>query len=101
MISSSHPNPREEAKRRVRAKVAAEKALPASERIANALHATHTNADAQALIAEFRAEVAQAVREGAAGIVRSYAPRNPTDDEGKAVAHALNLAANAVERGHR
>lgn len=48
---------REAAKARVRAKVAAEKALPASERIANMLHATHTHADAQDLLAAFRAEV--------------------------------------------
>ncbi|PBC72318.1 MULTISPECIES: hypothetical protein [unclassified Streptomyces] len=52
---------REAAKARVRAKVAAEKALPASERIANMLHATHTHAEAQALLDEVRAE---ARREG-------------------------------------
>lgn len=92
---------RDEAKRRVRAKTDAQKGLPASEYIYNLLYATRTHAEAQAMIAEVRADAAKAVREGAAGIVRSYAPHNPSDDEGKAVAHALNLAADAVERGHR
>ncbi|MEV7466176.1 hypothetical protein AB0O20_06625 [Streptomyces kronopolitis] len=54
---------KEVVKARVRAKVAAEKALPASERIANILHATHTHAEAQALLNEVRAEV---LREAAA-----------------------------------
>lgn len=42
---------------RLRAEVTAERALPASERLANMLHATHTTADAKALLDEFRAEV--------------------------------------------
>lgn len=57
---------KEAAKARVRAKVAAEKAMPASERIANTLHATHTHADAQALLDELRAEArSEALREAA------------------------------------
>jgi hypothetical protein len=48
---------RDEIKARLRAKVEAEKALPASERIANVLHATHSTADAQTLLARFRAEI--------------------------------------------
>lgn len=49
---------RDEVKARVRAKVEAERALPASERIANVLHATHTHADAQTLLDRFRSEIA-------------------------------------------
>lgn len=98
MIAS---NDRAEAKRRFREKVAAQKALPASERIANTLHATNSHADARALLDEFRAEVARNVREGSAGIVRSFIPDHPADDEQKAVAYALTLAADAIERGRR
>ncbi|MFD5910311.1 hypothetical protein ACFWHL_16490 [Streptomyces massasporeus] len=50
------------AKARVRAKVAAIKALPAAERIANTLHATHTTVEAEQLIAEMRAETERQVR---------------------------------------
>ncbi|MEW9521859.1 hypothetical protein [Streptomyces tubercidicus] len=64
---------REAAKARVRAKVAAEKALPASERIANMLHATHTHADAQALLAAFRAEVLREAAEVAESL-RQFEP---------------------------
>jgi hypothetical protein len=54
---------REEIKARIRAKVEAEKALPASEQIANTLHAVRTTAEAQQLLNAFRAEV---LREAAA-----------------------------------
>lgn len=37
----------------------------------------------------------------AAKIVRTFAPSSPGDTEEEAVAYALGLAANAVERGHR
>ncbi len=63
---------REAAKARVRAKIAAEKALPASERIANVLNATHTHAEAQALLDEVRAEArAEVLREAAEVAVRA------------------------------
>lgn len=48
---------REAAKARVRAKIAADKARPASEQLMNLLHATRTTADSQALLDAFRAEV--------------------------------------------
>jgi parvulin-like peptidyl-prolyl isomerase len=53
---------REEIKDRVRAKVAAEKALPASEQIANTLHAVRSTPEAQRLLAELRAEIEREVR---------------------------------------
>jgi hypothetical protein len=58
---------REDVKARVQAKVEAARALPASERIANTLHATHTTREAEQLLAEFRAE---AVAERDAEIMR-------------------------------
>lgn len=36
-----------------------------------------------------------------AAIVRTFAPRDPQGEADEAIAFALNLAANAVERGHR
>lgn len=47
---------RDEVKARVRAMIAAQEALPAAERIANTLHATHTHAEAEQLLAEVRAD---------------------------------------------
>lgn len=55
---------RDEAVARVRAQVAAEKALPASEWLANRLHATTTHSDARARLDGFAAEVrAETLRE--------------------------------------
>lgn len=54
-MSRVSPN-REAAKERVRAKVAAEKALPARERLMNMLHAVRTHAESVALLDEFVAE---------------------------------------------
>jgi hypothetical protein len=54
-------------------------------------------ATASALLAERDSDLRSAL----ADLVRSFIPKCPQDDEGKAVAYALNLAANAVERGRR
>jgi hypothetical protein len=48
---------RDQVKAQVYAKIEAEKALPASEQIANMLHVVRTTADAQELLNRFRAEV--------------------------------------------
>lgn len=45
-------------------------------------------------------EVSTKTRDADAEIIRSFIPKG-TDDESKAVAYALTLAANAVERGRR
>ena len=88
-MSSSSQNPaglsaRDEVKTRVRAKVAAEQALPASERIANTLHATHTTADAQALLAELRAEVEREVRWSIAADFQTFGRRQDSLSWGEA-----------------
>jgi hypothetical protein len=75
---------REEVKARVRAKVEAEKALPAGERIANVLHATHTNADAQALLNRFRAEVERKVRAEIAADFEQFGKRQDSLSWGEA-----------------
>ncbi|GHH87930.1 hypothetical protein [Streptomyces capitiformicae] len=62
MPTSSTTPDREAAKARVRAKLEAERALPASEQITNTLHATRTTAEAQALIAQLRAEIERDIR---------------------------------------
>lgn len=54
---ASNGDARAEAKRRVRAKLAAYNAMPAAERVANILHATHTHAAAETLLNEICAEV--------------------------------------------
>ncbi|MFF7631391.1 hypothetical protein [Streptomyces cyaneofuscatus] len=48
---------RDDVKARIRAKVAAERALPASEQLMNMLHAVRTTDDSRALLDAFRAEV--------------------------------------------
>jgi len=53
--AASTANDKAAAKERVRAKVEAVRALPAAERIAYTLHATHTTAEAEQLLAEVRA----------------------------------------------
>jgi hypothetical protein len=68
---------RDEVKARVRAKVEAEKALPASERIANVLHATHSTNEAQQLLELFRAEVRDEI---VADIHRAELPKFPAGE---------------------
>ena len=56
---------------------------------------------------DLHAKVAQLIRfrredrSEAARLVRSFVPKRPDDAEARAVAHALELAAKAVQRGRR
>lgn len=88
-MSSVSQNPerasaRENVKARVRAKVEAARALPASEQIANTLHATRTTAEAQALIDQLRAEVERNVRWQIAEDFKTYGQRRDTLSWGEA-----------------
>jgi len=93
-VSSSSQNPRpmpkptapsrEEIKARVRAKVEAEKALPASEQIANTLHAVRTTPEALRLLDAFRAEIEREVRWRIAKDFEQFGKRQDTLGWGEA-----------------
>lgn len=51
--------------------------------------------------AEVRAETQRTQRVELAAVVRSLIPRDTSDETDAAIAYALTLAADAVERGHR
>lgn len=52
----TNPAARQLAKQRLRAAASAERSLPASERLANTLRATHSTPDVNAILAQLRAE---------------------------------------------
>jgi hypothetical protein len=105
-VSSSSQNPRpapkptglgrDEAKARVLAKIEAERALPASKRIANMLHAVHTTADAQEVLNRFRAEV---LREAEGIAVEIFDAANERGD--RAAANIAEQIADRLEREAR
>lgn len=96
---------RDEVKARVYAKIEAEKALPASERIANVLHATHTTAEAQDLLNRFRAEVlreaANEVDTTASEMERVLGRTLETSSVERGVANRIRRMADLAEGGAR
>ncbi|MDX3588555.1 hypothetical protein [Streptomyces europaeiscabiei] len=99
MPTSSTTPDREAAKARVRAKVEAARALPASEQIVNTLHATRTTAEAQALMAQLRAEILAEAIEAARGEYLNDDTKTPEDEAYNQAVSDVVAAIGALTEG--